>query len=54
MSENEKYTKELEELRKDINKIDDQIIDLLNKRGDIALKIGNNKIENSYKKEVHN
>ena len=43
MSENEKYTKELEELRKDINKIDDQIIDLLNKRGDIALKIGNNK-----------
>lgn len=43
MSENEKYKKELEELRKDINKIDDQIIDLLNKRGEIALKVGNNK-----------
>lgn len=43
MSENEKYKKELGDLRKDINKIDDQIIDLLNNRGEIALKIGNNK-----------
>ena len=43
MSENEKYKKELEYLREEINKIDEKIIDLLNKRGEIVVKIGNNK-----------
>jgi len=43
MSKNEDYVRELEDLRREINKIDDEIIELLNKRGELALKIGNNK-----------
>jgi len=33
--------KDLENLRKEIDEIDDQIIDLLNKRGLVAIKVGN-------------
>ncbi len=40
MSEKEKYFKELEELREKINQVDDKIIDFLNQRGEIVLKIG--------------
>ena len=43
MNENEKYMRELENLRREINTIDDKIIELLDKRGEIAFKIGNNK-----------
>ena len=43
MSENERFKKELEDLRKEINNIDDKIIELLNIRGEIVLKIANNK-----------
>ncbi len=43
MSENERFEKELEDLRKEINKIDDNIIELLNMRGEIVLRIGDNK-----------
>ena len=32
--------KEIENLRKDIDEIDDQIVDLLNKRGNVVIKIG--------------
>ncbi|MFX0057854.1 MAG: prephenate dehydratase [Candidatus Hodarchaeota archaeon] len=38
---NESNRKKLEDLRKDIDKIDDKIIDLLNKRGNIVIQIGN-------------
>ncbi|UCD01909.1 MAG: chorismate mutase, partial [Promethearchaeota archaeon] len=37
--------KELEEYRKEINQIDDKLIDLLNERGKIVQKIGNLKEE---------
>ena len=45
MSEEDKIKKKLEEVRKDIDDIDDNIIDLLNKRGNIAIIIGNLKKE---------
>jgi len=41
MPENEKMEKELEGYRENINDIDEKIIELLNKRGEIALKIAN-------------
>lgn len=41
MSEEEKVIKELEEIRKNIDDIDDSIIDLLNKRANAVIKIGN-------------
>ncbi|MFX0000795.1 MAG: chorismate mutase [Candidatus Hodarchaeota archaeon] len=40
MKENDNFEKELEKLRKDIDKIDNKIIELLGKRGIIAQKIG--------------
>ena len=40
MSKNGNYRDKLEESRTEINKIDDQLIDLLNKRGNIVQKIG--------------
>ncbi len=40
MSENGRENKELEQLRSEINKIDDKLINLLNKRADAVLKIG--------------
>ena len=43
MSENEKYLKEIEEFREEINKIDDNIVELLNLRGKIVLKLSDNK-----------
>ena len=45
MSEEDKIKKKLEEIRKDIDDIDDNIIDLLNRRGNIAIIIGNLKKE---------
>ncbi|MFX1377395.1 MAG: prephenate dehydratase [Promethearchaeota archaeon] len=41
MNDQNKLEIELRELREEINKIDDTIIDLLNKRGEIVIKIGN-------------
>jgi chorismate mutase/prephenate dehydratase len=41
MSEEEKVFQELEEIRKNIDDIDDTIIDLLNKRANAVIKIGN-------------
>ncbi|MFW9938221.1 MAG: prephenate dehydratase [Candidatus Thorarchaeota archaeon] len=38
---NENNVKKVEELRKEIDKIDDNIIDLLNKRGNLVIQIGN-------------
>ncbi len=39
MSEDKKYEKELEEYRKQIDQIDDTLVDLLNQRGNIVLKV---------------
>ena len=41
MSEEEKYKEELKKLRKDFDEIDDKILELLNKRGNYAITIGN-------------
>ena len=41
MSEKEKNSQKLDDLRKLINEIDDDIIDLLNKRANTVIKIGN-------------
>ncbi len=41
MSEKEKNNKELKEIRKKIDEIDDTIVDLLNKRANAVIKIGN-------------
>ncbi|MFW9902311.1 MAG: chorismate mutase [Candidatus Thorarchaeota archaeon] len=41
MKESINFMKKLELLREEINKIDDQMIDLLNKRGKLSKKIGN-------------
>ena len=41
LSKKQDYKEGLEESRKEINEIDDQIVDLLNKRGNIVIKIGN-------------
>ena len=41
LSKEQNYKEDLEEIRKRINEIDDQIVDLLNKRGNIVIKIGN-------------
>ena len=41
LSNEQKYKEDLEEIRKKINDVDDQIVDLLNKRGNIVIKIGN-------------
>lgn len=41
MKESNVYKRELRLFRKEINKIDNQIIELLNKRGKIVQKIGN-------------
>ncbi|MFX0017181.1 MAG: prephenate dehydratase [Promethearchaeota archaeon] len=40
MSNNEELKKELELYRKEIDEIDDNIVDLLNKRGNLAIKLG--------------
>jgi chorismate mutase/prephenate dehydratase len=45
MSEEEKIISKIEEVRKEIDEIDDNLIDLLNKRGNIAIIIGNLKKE---------
>jgi len=42
-------TKELEDLRSEIDKIDAKIVELLNKRADIAKKIGEIKNSKIYK-----
>jgi chorismate mutase/prephenate dehydratase len=41
VSEKEKYKEELIKLRKDFDEIDDKILELLNKRGNYAITIGN-------------
>ncbi len=41
MKEANSAMKELEVIREEINKIDDQMIELLNKRGKLSYKIGN-------------
>ena len=41
LSKEEKINQELDDIRKQINEIDDKIIDLLNKRANIVIKIGN-------------
>ncbi|MFX1311250.1 MAG: prephenate dehydratase [Promethearchaeota archaeon] len=40
MSNNEELKKDLEQFRKEIDEIDDNIVDLLNKRGNLAIKLG--------------
>ncbi len=45
MSEEDKYTTELEDIRKKIDNIDDKLLELLNERGNIALRLGNLKKE---------
>lgn len=47
LEKDKQYEKELEKYRKQIDEIDDKLIDLLNQRGNIVLKIG------SFKKEQH-
>ncbi|MFX0075752.1 MAG: prephenate dehydratase [Candidatus Hermodarchaeota archaeon] len=41
MSKEEKNIKELEDIRKKIDEIDDALVDLLNKRADAVMKVGN-------------
>ena len=41
MSEEEKYKKELKELRNNLEEIDDKLVELFNKRGNYAITIGN-------------
>jgi len=50
MGEIENYREKLEKFRKEIDKIDDEIVDLLNKRGEIVLKIG--KIKKLHNLEI--
>jgi len=40
LSNNEELKKDLEQYRKEIDEIDDKIVDLLNKRGNLAIKLG--------------
>ncbi|MFX1494420.1 MAG: prephenate dehydratase [Promethearchaeota archaeon] len=40
MNDNEELKEELEQYRKEIDEIDDKIVDLLNKRGNFAIKLG--------------
>lgn len=47
MDKEKEYEKELEKYRKEIDKIDDSLVDLLNQRGNIALKIGSLKKEHN-------
>lgn len=51
MNDNEKNDKELDGFRNDISQIDNEILELLNKRGDIAQKIG--EIKKLLKLEVY-
>ena len=41
MNEQNNLKKELRKLREDIDKIDDDLVDLLNERGSNVIKIGN-------------
>ncbi len=50
MSKEENINQELEDIRKQINDIDDKIIDLLNKRANAVIKIGN--LKKSLKLEI--
>ncbi|MCK4287372.1 MAG: chorismate mutase, partial [Candidatus Lokiarchaeota archaeon] len=50
MNEMDNLKKELRELREDINKIDDDLVDLLNKRGISVIKIGD--LKNKLKLKV--
>ena len=45
--EKEAYHNKLEKFREDINRIDDKIVELLNRRGEIAYEIGKYKIEHN-------
>ena len=47
LDKQKEYEKELEKYRKEIDKIDDSLVDLLNQRGNIALKIGSLKKEHN-------
>jgi chorismate mutase/prephenate dehydratase len=51
LTEEEKYKGELKELRKKINEIDDKVVELFNKRGNYAIKIGN--IKEKLKLEIN-
>ncbi|MBY9020887.1 MAG: prephenate dehydratase [Candidatus Lokiarchaeota archaeon] len=51
MSEEEKNKEELNDLRKEIEEVDDEIVDLLNKRGNFAITIGN--IKKNLNLEIH-
>jgi chorismate mutase/prephenate dehydratase len=57
MKDNQEYEKKLEELRNQINKIDDEILNLLNERAKIVIMIGNikkNKNLDVYQPEREN
>jgi chorismate mutase/prephenate dehydratase len=41
LNEEDRYKTELEDLRKSIDDVDDKILDLLNERGNLAIRIGN-------------
>ncbi|HDP69669.1 MAG TPA: chorismate mutase [Actinobacteria bacterium] len=43
-----KIEKELEELREEVDKIDERVVQILNKRADIVLKIRKLKIEGAF------
>ena len=47
LDKEEEYEKELEKNRKEIDKIDDTLVDLLNQRGNVVLKIGSLKKEHN-------
>ena len=51
MSEEEKYKEELKKLRKNLEEIDDKIVELFNKRGNYAITIGN--IKKNLKLEIY-
>ncbi|MFX0032320.1 MAG: chorismate mutase [Candidatus Hodarchaeota archaeon] len=54
MGEIENYREKLEQIRKEIDKIDDNIVDLLNNRGELVLKIGKIKKEHNLKTKQSN
>ena len=47
LDKEEEYEKEIEKYRKEIDKIDDTLVDLLNQRGNVVLKIGSLKKEHN-------
>lgn len=50
MDETDDYHNKLERLRKEIDNIDNEIVELLNKRGEIVIKVG--RLKNELKLEI--